>query len=794
MAGNTFATPDTITWVEHDATSLINSWAIAYSPTLRSFAAVSFNGDSRVLTSSNGINWFAVVKGDAPGQYPKGWRDIVWGGNAYAAVGDYGILISFNGRLWTKADVPAHNYTSVTYSAQLDCFIAMATNGVCVKFSVSPSTGLIASSHTIPLGHWSSVTYSDELGKFLAVSYGGDTPSITSDDGETWVTGTLSKNLWTKVIWVPSQNKFYAISNTSNNNLQSSTTGTSWESISTVGGFWRDLVWVPSLNMLAMVSSATEVNTGTITNGAPAIGYKTRRLASISWSDDSGTFVAQIVNNAGDPEYNVLVGNVTTLTPTPTITISPTISATPLLTPTVTPTITPTISVTVSIAPSASQLTPSPTPSPTGTPTGTPTPTPTMTPHDCAFDASSLIGWTTSGVIMAEDPLDPSKQVFSTTPGTYAYINCEQPFDISTEVSADVYMASRNSVADLLLGCAPDGHGIMARIDSRNSSTIQQQRYFSGFLQNYTWTSWEMSADPTNGYQYAFQPGEWHTVTIKVHELTNDGIILDMYVDDMFAARSSLLQQFGNYVGINGDANPGSVAYFRNFRITRNLFITPTPTPTVTKTITPTPTVTPSTSATNPYAELSTTIKSPDIILTDGNTVATADTNTSNYSKYNSVLGTKPMVGKKYWEATINSLYIYSGTQHGVGLATSDFILKSDSTYAGSTDTSVALWPPAGAVYLGGSVVASLPTTYNSIKTYTFAYDADTKSLWIGDTVVGWYTGDPATATAPTVSLASITDVLYPIITLNSETYNSVVINFGKNGFTAPVPTGFSRL
>jgi hypothetical protein len=67
MAG-TIVAPDGITWMEYAAPSLVNAWAIAHSLTLDLFTAVSYNGYARVLTSSNGVNWTLVVKGDAPGR------------------------------------------------------------------------------------------------------------------------------------------------------------------------------------------------------------------------------------------------------------------------------------------------------------------------------------------------------------------------------------------------------------------------------------------------------------------------------------------------------------------------------------------------------------------------------------------------------------------------------------------------------------------------------------------------------------------------------------------------------
>lgn len=400
MAG-TIVAPDGITWIEYNAPNLVNAWAIAYSPTLDIFSAVSFNGYARVLTSSDGINWSLIVKGDAPGQYPKGWRDIVWGRNAFVAVGDKGILLSFDGRNWTKPSLPDLAYSSVTYSESLDCFIALSTSGVGVKFSISDTLAITYSQSTIPVGRWSSVTYSDEADRFVALSYAGQVGAIYSIDGTTWTPAFLQKNPWSKILWIPSIEQFVAVANTGENNVFASSDGVSWVEHDTTGGYWRDLAWSPSLNMFTIVSSAYDINNASSTNGTSFTEYQSRRLSSIQWSDDLGAFVGQIVPDNlyyVEQNYNALVGAVITPTPTNTRTVTPTptnsptpsitptftpsstvtptvtITATATVTPTLTPTLTPSVTMTMTLTPTAT-----PGASPTVTPTLTTTPTPTVT-------------------------------------------------------------------------------------------------------------------------------------------------------------------------------------------------------------------------------------------------------------------------------------------------------------------------------------------------------------------------------------------------------------------------------
>lgn len=378
--------PDGITWSEYNPDNLVNCWSICYTPPLDIFTAVSYNGYARVLNSSNGIDWAPIIKGDAPGQYPKGWRDIVYG-NAIVAVGDNGILLSLNGLNWTKPALPDRAYTSITYSQSLNKFIILG-NEISVIFSIDEDLSLTFNQIQIPPGKWSSITYSEDLNLFVAISYYGPNGSMTSSDGITWTLGTLPRNTWSKIIWISTLNQFIAVSNSADNNVYSSVDGLTWVEQDTTGGYWRDLAWSPALNMFTIVSSAYDTNNASSHNGTSFTEYKSRRLSSIEWSDDLQAFVANIVpeNLYFVPEnFNVLVGKIITPTPTPTPTISitpsitPTISLTPTITQSITPTVTSTItpSTTAAVSPTVT-----PTPTPTITPTITPTVTQSVTPSE----------------------------------------------------------------------------------------------------------------------------------------------------------------------------------------------------------------------------------------------------------------------------------------------------------------------------------------------------------------------------------------------------------------------------
>lgn len=349
MAAFSVNTPDGLSWSERYSPHMVNVWAMAYSPELELFAAASYNDYARILTSNNGSDWTLSVKGDAAGQYPKGWRDITWGG-AFVAVGDRGALLSYDGRNWTKLNIPEYQYTSVCFNDTDNSFILMSRAGVGIHLSLNADKSVTIGSFTIPAAHWTSVAFSPSLGKFVAVAYGGG--SIESTDGSTWTTGSIAKNTWSKIMWISSINQFVAVANAKENSIATSATGATWtyETIGE-GGYWRDMAWAPALNRLMIVSSAMMTNNHSA-GSTGTFNYATRRLASIQWSPKDSLFIAQIVSYPfveSNEYYNVLIGGIQ---PTPTPSVTPTITITP--------------SITVSVSPLVS---PTATPSPTVTPT-----------------------------------------------------------------------------------------------------------------------------------------------------------------------------------------------------------------------------------------------------------------------------------------------------------------------------------------------------------------------------------------------------------------------------------------
>lgn len=378
---STFIAPDGITWFEQVSDSkLVNCWSMCYANNLNAFFAVSYNGYARVLKSTDGTSWTSIVKGDAKGQLPKGWKHIVQG-NVLVAVGVNGIILSTDGDHWTVPDLPQLNYNTVEYSPTLNRFVAL-TDNTAVLFSIDKNLTLTQQVVSIPTSKWSSLVYSPSLNRFVAVSYGTASALMYSTNGITWTTGNLPQNLWSKIVWSPERSQFLAIARSPTSNVASSSDGINWSTTNNSTNYWRDLAWSPELGMFMMVSSGFG-NTNSSTGGGTSFTtYKTRRLSSVVWSSTHQMYVANVVQTqslAPSDLYNVLIGKQITPSPTITPTVTPTMTVTP--TPTITPTltrtatVTPTITVTASVTPSIT-----PTQTPSSTPGVTPTVTRTVTP------------------------------------------------------------------------------------------------------------------------------------------------------------------------------------------------------------------------------------------------------------------------------------------------------------------------------------------------------------------------------------------------------------------------------
>ena len=164
---------------------------------------ITTNKYSRVLTSSNGLNW-ANIPTQTSSVMDNAWRSVTYGNGTFVAVASSGfgtrVMTSQDGTNWRNRQSPADNsWNSVTYGNGL--FVAVASTGTGDRVMTS-TDGIAWTSRNAAIDDdWQSVSYGN--GRFVAVANSGNTNSVmTSTDGINWTAGTVpSGNNWISVTY-----------------------------------------------------------------------------------------------------------------------------------------------------------------------------------------------------------------------------------------------------------------------------------------------------------------------------------------------------------------------------------------------------------------------------------------------------------------------------------------------------------------------------------------------------------------------------------------------------------------
>jgi len=94
--GEVLISSDGTTWSPGTPPPLTSIESVAWSNTLGLYAAVGWNG--AIFTSATGTNW----KDQSPSEYRPSYREVIWDGARFIAVGDMGhIVTSSDGVTWT---------------------------------------------------------------------------------------------------------------------------------------------------------------------------------------------------------------------------------------------------------------------------------------------------------------------------------------------------------------------------------------------------------------------------------------------------------------------------------------------------------------------------------------------------------------------------------------------------------------------------------------------------------------------------------------------------------------------
>lgn len=123
---------------------------------------------------------------------------------------------------------------------------------------------------------------------------------MTSPNGSTWTTYSITNNQWRSVCWSPELGLFCGVAQTGTGNRAiTSPNGITWTTRSTTGADldWFDIEWSPDLKLFCAVASFA-VSSNAIMTSHNGINWVTRtspsnlNYRSLAWSSELGIFAA----------------------------------------------------------------------------------------------------------------------------------------------------------------------------------------------------------------------------------------------------------------------------------------------------------------------------------------------------------------------------------------------------------------------------------------------------------------------------------------------------------------------
>ena len=233
--------------------------AVCWSAEQNKFVAVAAQGTNTIMNSTDGVTWTEIpnaTSGATHNGYYGGWRAVCWGkeANIFVAVGNSGstrVMTSTNGINWTPRTAPSsdNQWFDVCWSPELTRFVAVAewstTNSNRVMTS---SDGITWSPQATSSHNWVSVCWSPQLTRFVAVAYVFGNPTadrvMTSDDGFSWVLQLGKISGWTQVCWSPLRSLFVAVADQGTYRIMTSSDGFTWTgSTQATDANFRGVAW-----------------------------------------------------------------------------------------------------------------------------------------------------------------------------------------------------------------------------------------------------------------------------------------------------------------------------------------------------------------------------------------------------------------------------------------------------------------------------------------------------------------------------------------------------------------------
>lgn len=261
------SSPDGLVWTGIASANESAQWNGIISVEELGLLVACSNAFARIMTSPDGTTWTqrTTPSGNA-------YRDLVWGPEkglivcvCSTATIVSAIMTSPDGINWTNRATPnLAQLRGVTYSKKRGRYVAVSDSAASPEFNVLYSDDGITwknpLSGQVPVGAtgWTSVTYSEELDLFVAVANAGTNRVMVSNDGESWTFGTISANGWDKVMWIPNLHRFVASASSGTGRAQTSRDGLTWtnEFTSFDSGFaWEGITYSPTVGRLVLVGS-----------------------------------------------------------------------------------------------------------------------------------------------------------------------------------------------------------------------------------------------------------------------------------------------------------------------------------------------------------------------------------------------------------------------------------------------------------------------------------------------------------------------------------------------------------
>ncbi len=299
-----------------ETAAVANQWmSVAYSPSLKLFAAVSNSGTGdRVMTSPDGINWTTRTSAA-----DNEWNSIAWSPSAavFVAVAGTGAsnraMYSSDGITWTASNSisTSHAWVKVVFAESLPIgprFVALASNG-----NISRSTtGVTWVSVTdIGAGTFTGLSWSEDLGLLAAVTTGSSNCIWTSPTGNAgdWTNQTTpSSGTMQNIMRDDTLGLFMAVGIYANGgNCITSANGTAWTE-HVVGAASLDLraiSYSPALDIVAVgtedpingnrVYTSTDPTTDTTWYRRSQTDTVTI-LQDLTWSEEQAIFVGVATN------------------------------------------------------------------------------------------------------------------------------------------------------------------------------------------------------------------------------------------------------------------------------------------------------------------------------------------------------------------------------------------------------------------------------------------------------------------------------------------------------------------